>query len=158
MSNAFQRFCDHTSLHGFNFLVFEGHYKIPKNIFWSVVIAAAVICSVYIMKNNIDEFSEATVAYNLESPTVPLDDVFFPSVAFCNMNNLRKSMIHSLMKDPVVSRKTDFVELRNLIDSYYVSGGKDILSYEEQDLIDSKENKLIGKRSIYLNIFCLQPF
>jgi hypothetical protein len=35
------------------------------------------------------EFRDATVAYNLESPTVPLDEVFFPSMVVCNMNTLR---------------------------------------------------------------------
>lgn len=45
------------------------------------------------------EFRDATVAYNLESPTVPLDEVFFPSMVVCNMNTLRRSFITSILED-----------------------------------------------------------
>ena len=63
------------------------------------------------------EYRESTVSYNLESRTVPLDDVFFPSTLICNMNNLRKSFILEVLHDPKVqanpiqSNKTFFVSL-----------------------------------------------
>jgi hypothetical protein len=51
------------------------------------------------------EFHESTVAYNVESRTVPLNDVFFPSTVFCNMNNVRKSFIQAILKDDAVKVK-----------------------------------------------------
>ncbi len=45
------------------------------------------------------EFKEATVAYNLESRTISLDDVFFPSTVICNMNTLRRSFMDAIMDD-----------------------------------------------------------
>ncbi len=137
MGKAFEQFCDTTSLHGFKFL-YVGESKIVANLFWSFVIIMTMGTSALFMRSNIEEFTDTTVAYNLESPTVPLDDVFFPSVAFCNMNSLRKSLIHTLMKDPVVSQKTTFVELRNLIDAVYITGGKKSITEKETDLINSK--------------------
>ena len=36
------------------------------------------------------EFSNATVSHNLHSPTVALDEVYFPSIVICNANTLRR--------------------------------------------------------------------
>jgi len=72
------------------------------------------------------------VSYNLESPTVALDDVFFPSVVICNMNVLRKSFIQALMDDPILSNLTTFDELLLLINSYYIKGVKQVLSPKEE--------------------------
>lgn len=76
------------------------------------------------------------MSYNLESPTVALDDVFFPSVVVCNMNQLRKSFIQSLMTDPVLKNLTTFDDLLILVNSYYIKGVKLDLSPEEKLITD----------------------
>ncbi len=43
---------------------------------------------------------QATVSFNLESPTDPLDAVFFPSAVVCNMNALRASFLAEVGEDP----------------------------------------------------------
>jgi hypothetical protein len=73
----------------------------------------------------------------LESPTVPLDDVFFPSVVVCNMNSARKSFIHSLMTDPILAELTSLQELTTLFNEVYVVGSKTTLSTKEQTIVDS---------------------
>jgi hypothetical protein len=78
----------------------------------------------------------------LESPTVPLDDVFFPSVVVCNMNSLRKSFIHDLMSDPEISKLITFREMWNLIDDVYIVGGKEVLSPTEEQVISRKFIKI----------------
>lgn len=74
----------------------------------------------------------STVSYNLESPTVALDDVFFPSVVVCNMNALRKSFIQTLIEDPAIKNLTTFDELLLLVNSYYIRGTKLELSPKEE--------------------------
>ena len=81
---------------------------------------------------------ESTVAYNLDTPTVSLEHVFFPSVTLCNMNALRRSFIVSLMKDEHVEEKTNYQQLHALILETFISGGKDELSSEEAEIIDRK--------------------
>lgn len=83
------------------------------------------------------EFTLSTVSYNLESPTVPLDDVYFPSVVICNMNSLRRSFIHSLMTDPIIKQLITFRDLWALIDEVYIDGGKDKFTAKEQKVINS---------------------
>ena len=84
------------------------------------------------------DFLESTVVYNIDSPTVSLDQVYFPSVALCNLNNLRRSFIHSLMSDENIRQMTNANSLKFLIDDVFLSGGKHELSKDEEKLIDSK--------------------
>ena len=67
-----------------------------------------------------------------------LEHVFFPSVAICNMNTLRRSFITSLMSDEKIQEKTNFHQLIHLINGVFISGGKDELSSEEAEIIDRK--------------------
>ena len=49
------------------------------------------------MSINIIEFNEAKVTYSLESPTLPLDSVFFPSMTICNQNAMRNSFLDDIL-------------------------------------------------------------
>ena len=82
--------------------------------------------------NIISEFLEATVSYELESPTVSLEDVFFPSVVLCNMNILRQSFIMALMKDPDLKSRTSYEELFLLVDEHFIQGIKENLTEKEE--------------------------
>ena len=52
--------------------------------------------------NFLSEFQSSTVSYNLESRTIPLDDVFFPSTVICNMNTLRRSFVMAILEDEAI--------------------------------------------------------
>ena len=84
------------------------------------------------------EFFDSTVVYNIKSPTVDLNSVYFPSVVVCNLNILRRSFIMSLLNDTKISQNVDFVQLSSLIDNYFLSGGNIELTNNEQDIINSK--------------------
>ena len=101
---------------------------------YTVTINTAHICITIIFL----EFSESTVVYNIKSPTVNLDHVFFPSVVVCNMNVMRRSFITSLLNDTKISQKVNFDQLHGLIEDVFVSGGKTQLSDDEQEIIDCK--------------------
>ena len=56
----------------------------------------------------------------------------------CNLNILRRSFINSLLNETEIGQNVDFVQLRSLIDNFFLSGGNIELSNEEQDIINSK--------------------
>ena len=56
----------------------------------------------------------------------------------CNLNILRRSFINSLLNETKIGQNVDFVQLRILIDNFFLSGGNIELSNEEQDIINSK--------------------
>ena len=84
------------------------------------------------------DFLESTVVYNIDSPTVSLDQVYFPSVVICNINNLRRSFVLSLMTDENIRQMTNTNGLKFLIDDVFLSGGNHQLSIDEEKIIDSK--------------------
>ena len=79
------------------------------------------------------------MAYNLESPTVPLDEVFFPSMVVCNMNTLRRSFIEAILSDEAIKGLgVTFNELKNIIFSVFILGGDYLPTDRDNQIIDSE--------------------
>ena len=98
----FKDFCEQTSLHGWNFLAYS-KFKCIHVAFWlSVIIGASFVC-MYCIYQSTDEFIEATVDFQTETLTEPLDNVFFPSIYISNKNVYRKSILMEVLQDPILS-------------------------------------------------------
>ncbi len=136
---GFGQFCDLTSLHGWKFFPVS-NFKNTHVAFWSLIMCGSILGASYIITNHIQEFFSSSVAYNLESPTVPLDEVYFPSVTICNMNALRKSFIQSLMMDPKINQSISYSELWKLVDQVFIEGGKEELDYHERQVVKCEGN------------------
>jgi len=82
---------------------------------------------------------EASVTYKLESSTVPLNEVFFPSVVICNMNTLRKSFIADIIKDPgLTALNVTFKELKRIVKQVYILGEDYELSEREMEIVEGE--------------------
>ena len=60
-----------------------------KHIFWSVIVCVAMGCAAIFLYYNTIDYMNATVVTTLDTLTVPLSEVFFPSVVVCNINQVR---------------------------------------------------------------------
>ncbi len=97
------------------------------------------------------EFQNTTVKYNLESTTVSLDEVYFPSMTVCNMNILRRSFIGAILKDEDVSKLgVEFGELKKLIYSVFIFGGDYTPSDRDNEIIQSNIEIFTNSRFSYL--------
>ena len=69
-----------------------------KHIFWSVIVCVAMGCAAIFLYSNTIDFMNATVVTTVDTMTVPLSEVFFPSVVVCNINqvNLNESAVQML--------------------------------------------------------------
>ena len=114
-------FCERTSLHGWAFLPYRG-FKPLQNVFWLSAIITSIACASIIIFGHYIEFKNATVSYQIESPTVPLEQVFFPSITLCNMNKLRKSFIFSLFADNQIADLTTFNNLLEFVNGHFIEG------------------------------------
>ena len=61
----FQEFCCRTSLHGWN-LCLRPNTPWSHTLFWLIIIAVSLAGGSFMLSLNIDEFRNATVAYNLQ--------------------------------------------------------------------------------------------
>ena len=114
-------FCERTSLHGWSFLPYRG-FKPLQTVFWLATIIASIVGASIIIFDHYIEFQNATVSYQIESPTVPLEQVFFPSISLCNMNKLRKSFIYSLLADKQIADLTTFDDLLEFVNGHFIRG------------------------------------
>ena len=79
------------------------------------------------------------MSYRLDSATVPLNEVFFPSVVICNMNTLRRSFIQSLVQDEKLkSFNVTFGELKKIVHLLFIEGEELQLTVRETEVIESK--------------------
>lgn len=63
--------------------------------FWSLIVFASVISGGFFLHDNTREFMNSTVQTTLDG-SVPLTEVFFPSIVVCNINQIRKSFFDEL--------------------------------------------------------------
>ena len=80
-------FCGRTSLHGWKYLRSEAGL-FPK-IVWLLAITSAVALSARFTFVNVEEFSSASTRSSIQSTTASLQDIIFPSVYVCNINQVR---------------------------------------------------------------------
>ncbi|TRY72274.1 hypothetical protein TCAL_14853 [Tigriopus californicus] len=66
-----------------------------RSAFWSLIVLGSVMSGAFFLHNNTREFLNSTVQTTLDG-SVPLSDVFFPSVVVCNINQIRKSFFAEL--------------------------------------------------------------
>jgi hypothetical protein len=99
------------------------------------------------------EFQNTTVKYNLESTTVSLDEVYFPSMTVCNMNILRRSFIGAILEDEGISKLgVEFGELKKLIYSVFIFGGDYTPSDRDNEIIQSNIKDVYSMFSYILSI------
>ena len=82
------------------------------------------------------DFQASTVTYQLVSPTYPLDDVIYPSIALCNLMTLRKSFIQTLLTDPALQKMTNFTQLSQLVYDYFITGNEVNLTSAESKIVN----------------------
>jgi len=66
-----------------------------RSAFWTLIVMVSVVAGGFFLSNNTSEFLNATVQTTLDG-SVPLSEVFFPSVVVCNINQIRKSFFAEL--------------------------------------------------------------
>ncbi len=118
LKERFQRYCQWTSLHGFNFFVYPER-SCGRALFWLVIILLSAGLGLFVVGTNIGDFASSTVSYDLDTPTLSLDGVFFPSLVLCNMNQMRSSFVWALVKDPIMKGRT-FMEIHQLLEKVFV--------------------------------------
>jgi hypothetical protein len=83
----FLKFCDETSLHGWSYL----NHKMNKvwKIIWILFIFLIIGTSIYVIEINIKSYLQARTVTTIDSTIASLNDVSFPSVYICNINQVR---------------------------------------------------------------------
>ena len=92
---TFNSFCRHTTLHGWQYMAEQSFTRLQK-LFWGFIICVSFACATVLIYNNLLIFKNATVVTTVDTMTAPLDDIFFPSITVCNLNQARRSFFEEI--------------------------------------------------------------
>ena len=98
---AFIDFCKRTSLHGWNNLANtslqkDDARKSAKRFGWVFIICFSIAMASFFLFTSIDDFTSKNVVTTIDTTTVSLHHVHFPSIIVCNINQIRKSSLLGL--------------------------------------------------------------
>ena len=145
MKEIFGTFCRRTSLHGWQFLGGSSRKALNKTwqkIYWSFSVIVSLVFGVSYMIFHIQEYRNSMPITSLENVTIPLSDVYFPSIAVCNINQVRQSYFEELGVD----LRKEFVNriYQKYIEGKNIDGTNDIksLSEDEQRIVQTLEKRM----------------
>ena len=87
-------FCSQTSLHGWQYIQSEN--GVIRKLVWISLIIGHYVLAGYLIWENYTEYSTSTILTTIHSTTSSLDDIKFPSVYACNLNQVTKSFLYEI--------------------------------------------------------------
>ena len=121
-------FSEHTSLHGWRY-IFTGSN--PWRQIWLFIVCGSIVIASYFVYIAASDFNKTKVVTTIKSTTGSLDQVYFPSVTICNINQVRESFFLDMDLDPKANQS-----LIELLYRQFYSGSDDKAQSEaDQDLI-----------------------
>jgi len=98
-----------TSLHGWHFIVDAKNWK--HKLGWSLLIGLSIIVAVGSVSIITEDFVRSGVDITIDSPSASLEEVSFPSVTICNINQV------SIIFQP--KHFTSFILCNNRLENHY---------------------------------------
>ena len=94
---SISEYCKRTSLHGWQYL--GPNQSICRNLTWILIICSAFGLGGYFITISTIDFINATTTTTIATSTGPLEDITFPSIVICNVNQLKNSFLQSLNRE-----------------------------------------------------------
>ena len=91
MKKTFRKFCETTSLHGWNRIPVGSRFD---KIYWLLVILASLTLGGVLIVQTLQEFSRSTVDTRVTTTTAPLSMTTFPKLSICNAFKIRNSFLN----------------------------------------------------------------
>ena len=101
-----ESFCGDTSLHGYQYIG-----RRERRPLWAGIVIASIILAVYFLGYNINEYMSSYTTTSLQTTTSSLDNIFYPSVTVCNMNQIRSEKFTCFSRFKDISRDSFWREI-----------------------------------------------
>ena len=129
----FWQFCNQTSLHGWQHLI--NHENMILKLFWLVSILVTISLSIICILTNTNEYLNAKTVPITVSTTKSLEDVTFPSVTICNLNQVEASFLKRMDLD-------NNEENLKIIDLEFMTGRHDPLTPDQNSQLAIIKDKM----------------
>ena len=135
LAQGFFQYCQQTSLHGWHYIQSESGI-IRKTVWFILILFHYVIATVFIWKN-FQEYNSATTMTTIQSTTASLDEITFPSLYICNLNQFTRSFMANVGVGEEVEEHAIVLLQRELI-----SGSLAKLTPVDQAFVDKIQEKM----------------
>jgi hypothetical protein len=133
-------FCGDTSLHGCQYIhrfAEGGKLGWLHRLLWTILVLFALVFAGYNVETMYREYSEQTPVISIGDTTGPLDEVYFPSVTVCNLNQFRMSQANRMGLDMTTPSGSN--QARWFTNTYLASGSD--FDYEQEIKAANKSDK-----------------
>ncbi|XP_026668491.1 pickpocket protein 28-like [Ceratina calcarata] len=90
VTTTLKQYSTNTSLHGLHYIG-DSNFTIFERIFWLIACFLALMGASYYIWSLYQKWVDSPIIISLSPEPVPLNEIPFPSVTICNMNNVKKS-------------------------------------------------------------------
>ena len=132
---GFSGYCKQTSLHGWNYIQSEN--SVLTKIMWFVLILLHYIMATIFIWKNFQEYSNGSTIATVQSTTASLDEITFPSVYVCNLNQFTRSFLANIDVNEDDEEYAIMLLQRELI-----SGSKSGMTPEEHAFVTKIQEKM----------------
>ena len=94
LGQGFSQYCQETSLHGWQYVQLEK--RIFSKIMWFLVILLHYVTATIFIWKNFQEYNNGATIATMVSTTASLDEVTFPSLYVCNLNQFTRSFLANI--------------------------------------------------------------
>ena len=131
------KYFEQTSLHGWQYLSSEKWYI--NKIYWWIICLGSIAASTLLLVFNVNQYANSSTITSINSKTAPLNDVTFPGLIICNVNQVTISFMRS-----VDIGKDDFGE-GTLIFREFMTGEEGNRTEENQKSFNETQKKMVEK-------------
>ena len=132
---GFSQYCQETSLHGWQYVQLEK--RILLKLMWFFVILLYYVTATIFICKNFHEYNNGATIVTIKSTTASLDEVTFPSLYVCNLNQFTRSFLANIGVNEVDEEYTMKLLHRELI-----SGSQTRMTPDEQDYLAKIQEKM----------------
>ena len=94
---SMENYCNRTSIHGCRYIESESTWM--KKIFWILITLAMTVLAMYLVTYIIIEYKDSKPLIYIKSTTAPLNQLYFPSVFVCNINQVTRTALKKMGLD-----------------------------------------------------------
>ena len=109
---SMENYCNRTSIHGCRYIESESNWI--KKFVWILITLAMTILALYLVTYIIIEYKDSKPLIYIKSTTAPLNQLYFPSVFICNINQVTRTALKKMGLDLEKDMKT----VKNLFWNY----------------------------------------
>ncbi|XP_023245644.1 pickpocket protein 28-like, partial [Copidosoma floridanum] len=98
VAKTFKDYCDYSTLHGLKYIG-DTSLNYMQRLFWVIAFVCATMGTSYFIWRLYNRYSQTPIIISRSSEAVSINEIPFPAVTVCNMNNAKRSVAEKIIEE-----------------------------------------------------------